>query len=107
LYLEHFHLSRLPFQNTPDPAFFFASHSHRQALASMLFGIENAQGFVLVIGDVGTGKTLLVQALKKELGDRHVLVEISNPWATPKACWQQSAAVSICPPKIAALLSIR
>lgn len=85
MYLEHFHLSRLPFQNTPDPAFFFASHSHRQALASMLFGIEHAQGFVLVIGDVGTGKTLLVQALKKELGDRHVLVEISNPWATPES----------------------
>lgn len=84
MYLEYFSLSRLPFQNTPDPEFFFASHSHRQALASMVFGIEHAQGFVLVIGDVGTGKTLLVQALKQELGDKHMLVEISNPWTTPE-----------------------
>ena len=84
MYLNYFNLTRFPFQNTPDPAFFFSRRSHKEALASMIYGIEQGKGFVLVTGDVGTGKTLLVQALKKELLDRHILIEIANPWTTPE-----------------------
>lgn len=84
MYKEFFRLERYPFHNTPDPAFFFSSRGHREALASMVYGIQEGKGFTLVTGDVGTGKTMLVQALKNELGEQHILIEIANPWVTPE-----------------------
>lgn len=84
MYKEFFSLTRFPFHNTPDPAFFFNSRSHREALASMVYGVQEGKGFILVTGDVGGGKTMLVQALKRELADQHILIEIANPWITPE-----------------------
>lgn len=84
MYKEFFSLTRFPFHNTPDPAFFFDSRSHREALASMVYGVQEGKGFILVTGDVGAGKTMLVQALKRELDEQHVLIEIANPWVTPE-----------------------
>ena len=80
MYRAHFHLKASPFQNTPDPDFLFESRSHKEALATMAYGVLEGKGFVLVTGDVGSGKTLLTQALKRELGEKHVVVEILNPW---------------------------
>lgn len=88
MYKEFFKLDRYPFHNTPDPAFFYASRGHREALASMVYGIQEGKGFTLVTGDVGTGKTMLVQALKNELGDAHLLIEIGNPWITPEEVFE-------------------
>lgn len=82
MYKEFFGLSRIPFRNTPDPDFYFDSRSHREALARMVYGIDEGKGFILVTGDVGAGKTMLVQALKRELDGRHILIEIANPWVT-------------------------
>lgn len=84
MYKEFFGLLRIPFQNTPDPDFYFDSRSHREALARMVYGIDEGKGFILVTGDVGAGKTMLVQALKRELEGRHILIEIANPWVTPE-----------------------
>lgn len=83
MYNENFLLTASPFLNTPDPAFLFESHSHREALASMAYGVLQGKGFILVTGDVGAGKTLLAQALKREIRE-HVLIEIANPWITPE-----------------------
>ncbi len=80
MYQNHFRFESYPFQNTPNPAFYFASQIHREALASMLYGVQEGKGFILITGDVGTGKTTLVQALKAELGDQHIVIEINNPW---------------------------
>lgn len=84
MYKDFYQLERYPFHNTPDPAFFFSSKSHREALASMVYGIEEGKGFILITGDVGSGKTMLVQALKSELGEQHVVIEIANPWVSPE-----------------------
>lgn len=84
MYKEFFGLSRIPFQNTPDPDFYFDGRSHREALARMVYGIDEGKGFILVTGDVGAGKTMLVQALKREIEGRHILIEIANPWVTPE-----------------------
>jgi len=82
MYEEFYGLKRRAFENTPNPEFFFASNQHREALASLVYGVEYSKGFVLVTGDVGTGKTFLSHALKYELGDEHIVVEVTTPWIT-------------------------
>lgn len=69
--LEHFGLSREPFKITPDPSFLYLSPSHQQALARLLYGIDARKGFVVLTGEVGTGKTTLIHTLVKELEKRH------------------------------------
>ena len=83
MYKEYFRLDRFPFLNTADPAFFFNSNTHREALAVMAYGIREGKGFVVVTGGVGTGKTMLVQALRRELGEQHLFIDISSPWVSP------------------------
>lgn len=83
MYQSYFHFENYPFQNTPNPAFFFSGQTHREALASMLYGVlDRGKGFILITGDVGTGKTTLVQTLKAELADEHIVIEINNPWVS-------------------------
>ena len=84
MYKEFFQLERYPFQNTPDPTFFFSGKNHREALASMVYGVQEGKGFIVITGDVGCGKTMLVQALKSELGEQHQTIEIATPWVTPR-----------------------
>jgi general secretion pathway protein A len=69
--LEHFGLSREPFNITPDPGFLYLSASHQQALARLLYGIDARKGFIVLTGEVGTGKTTLIHALLKELEQRN------------------------------------
>ncbi|UCG11739.1 MAG: AAA family ATPase, partial [Deltaproteobacteria bacterium] len=59
MYLDFFGLEEKPFKNTPDPAFFFASTNHRQASTTVTRGIEDRCGLVLLVGDIGTGKTTI------------------------------------------------
>src|ERR671922_3012607 len=67
LYQRHFGLTQEPFNNTPDPAFLYLSASHREALAQLSYGINARKGFLVLTGEVGTGKTTLIQALLKDL----------------------------------------
>jgi general secretion pathway protein A len=60
MFLEFFGLREQPFGMTPDPAYLFWSHSHREALASVFYGIESGCGFITLIGAPGMGKTTLV-----------------------------------------------
>lgn len=61
MYLKHFHLSRHPFHITPDPEFLYSSPSHREALAAVIYGIEQKKGFIAVVGEVGVGKTTVLR----------------------------------------------
>src|SRR5215467_1266349 len=61
MYLDFYHLKQAPFHITPDPAFLFRSPSHQKALAAITYGIEERQGFVLITGEVGVGKTTILR----------------------------------------------
>ena len=56
MYEEHFGLSAKPFQLSPDAAFFFPSKEHQRALSFLEYGLDQADGFIVITGDVGTGK---------------------------------------------------
>jgi general secretion pathway protein A len=61
VYLDFYRLKRNPFHITPDPEFFFQSPSHREAWASIIYGIEERKGFVAITGEVGSGKTTVLR----------------------------------------------
>jgi putative secretion ATPase (PEP-CTERM system associated) len=63
LYAEFFHLTGLPFQLTPDSRFFFESSVHSKAMAHLTYGLNQGEGFIVITGDVGAGKTTLVEYL--------------------------------------------
>lgn len=67
IYCEHFSLKREPFNITPDPGFLYLSEGHKEALAQLVYGIKGRRGFVVLTGEVGTGKTTLIHCLLNEL----------------------------------------
>ena len=62
-----------PFQLTPDQRFFFDSQGHHRALAYLRYGLEQGEGFIVITGGIGTGKTMLVRTLFSELASRNVM----------------------------------
>jgi general secretion pathway protein A len=62
MYLNFFNLKKEPFQITPDPSFLYLSPGHKEALASIIYGVEKKKGFVLIVGAVGVGKTTILRA---------------------------------------------
>ena len=83
VYSAYFGLKEAPFNITPDPSFLFESESHREGLAQLRYGIEARRGFIVLTGEVGTGKTTLIQALLRQLavGTQTALIfsTITNP----------------------------
>jgi len=69
MYEEHFGLTRKPFQLSPDAEFFFPSAEHRRALSFLQYGLMQGDGFIVITGNVGTGKTTLVHAMLAEQDD--------------------------------------
>lgn len=67
MYTQFYRLSKKPFQLTPDPEFFFNSQVHKRALAYLRYGLTQGEGFIVVTGAPGTGKTTLVKALFQSL----------------------------------------
>ena len=67
LYLKHFGLKREPFSIVPDPGFLYPSEQHRQAVAHLKYGLDREGGFILLTGEVGTGKTTLTRTLLKSM----------------------------------------
>jgi general secretion pathway protein A len=79
MYQAHFKLSRKPFQITTDPKFLWLGEKYQEALAILKYGIMDNKGFLLLTGDVGTGKTTLINALVDTLGDETITAIISDP----------------------------
>jgi putative secretion ATPase (PEP-CTERM system associated) len=63
MYAEFYGLTARPFQLTPDARFFFESTVHRQAMAYLVYGLHHAEGFIIITGEIGAGKTILVDNL--------------------------------------------
>lgn len=70
MYEEFYKFTGKPFQLNPDPSFFFQSAGHQRAMSYLRYGLQQGQGFIIVTGDVGTGKTMLVNNLFRELEAR-------------------------------------
>lgn len=73
MYDEFYRLSGSPFQLTPDQRFFFDSKVHHRAMAYLRYGLEQGEGFIVITGGIGTGKTMLVRALFGELEKRDIM----------------------------------
>lgn len=73
MYEEFYKLKAKPFRLTPDPRFYFSSSGHKRALSYLRYGIKQAEGFIIITGDVGTGKTLLVSTLFQLLPKEKVI----------------------------------
>ncbi len=74
-----------PFRNTPDPDFFFMSAGHREALYSLLFGIQERHGFLVIAGEIGAGKTTLSRLLLRHLPPEIKTAFVLNPKMPPSA----------------------
>lgn len=78
IYLRFYGLARDPFGATPDPDFLYLTHGHREALAQLVYAIQERKGFMLLTAEVGTGKTTLLQALRRELDANTAVAYVSN-----------------------------
>ncbi|MGH7277927.1 MAG: ExeA family protein [Candidatus Rokuibacteriota bacterium] len=67
MYLNFYGLREAPFSPTPDPRFLFQSARHREALAQLLYGVRERKGFIVLTGEIGTGKTTLLRTLLERL----------------------------------------
>ena len=79
MYLLHYKLVLKPFQISPNPQFLWLGEKHKEALAMMEYVVLNNQGFLVLTGNVGTGKTTLINALVNSLGDDVLVATIFNP----------------------------
>jgi len=84
MYKRFYNLQRNPFEITPDPSFLFATKRHNEALAALYYGVRRRKGFVVMTGEVGTGKTLLVRCLLQVLNRANVAYAyVFNPRLNP------------------------
>ena len=83
MYCEYYGLVRSPFEMTPDPSFLFLGEAHREGLATLVYGVKSGKGFVMLTGEVGTGKTTLLHALLGQLDSQTKSAFIFNPRLTP------------------------
>jgi general secretion pathway protein A len=79
MYLSHYDLKEKPFQINPDPRFLWLGETHKEALARLKYGILDSRGFLLLVGDVGTGKTTLINGLLDSLDQDTIVATISDP----------------------------
>jgi general secretion pathway protein A len=79
MYLSHYNLLEKPFQITADPRFLWLGEKHQEALATLTYAVLDNKGFLLLTGDVGTGKTTLIHALLKDLDSNTIVATIVDP----------------------------
>ena len=82
MYNDFYNLKRTPFGLTPDPKYIFKTESHLEVTANLKYGIEQSKGIVVVIGEVGTGKTTTLRSLIQQFGHDILAVYIFNPYLT-------------------------
>ena len=93
MYTDFYALRERPFSLTPSPRFLYLGEEHKEALAFLTYGVMERKGFILLTGEVGTGKTTMVQALLKNIDSSVKHVYLSNPILTPEEFRQYLAAL--------------
>lgn len=73
MYESFYGLTSKPFQLNPDPTFYFASKQHRRAMAYLEYGLNQNEGFIVVTGEIGAGKTTIVRGLLNDLDPEKVV----------------------------------
>ena len=79
VYLDYYSFREAPFSITPDPEFLFLSSTHGSVINKILYGINSRMGFILLIGEVGTGKTTICRSILDNLEGKAETVYIINP----------------------------
>jgi general secretion pathway protein A len=83
MYREFYGLLQAPFEMTPDPAFLYLGETHREGLAMLVYAIQSRKGFVVLTGEVGTGKTTLLHALLSQMDSDVPSAFVFNPRLDP------------------------
>jgi general secretion pathway protein A len=78
MYLHFYGLNEKPFGTTPDPKFLYLTPAHREALAQLIYGVQENKGFIVLSGEVGTGKTTLLHTLLRKLDRDAAVAFLSN-----------------------------
>src|SRR5271165_3475624 len=85
MYKAFFGLTKNPFNMSPDPSFLFRSAQHEEALANLIYGVQSHKGFVVLTGEVGTGKTTMLECLRDFLNSQQVaFASLFNSRLTPE-----------------------
>ena len=79
MYLAHYHLNVKPFQITPDPKFLWLGETHNDALSILKYSLMESRGLLLLVGDVGTGKTTLVNKLLEIINETTIVATVQYP----------------------------
>lgn len=92
MYESYYGLTSKPFQLTPDPAFFFASKLHKRAMSYLQYGLSQAEGFIVITGDIGTGKTTIANSLLDNIEEDIHAAQIVTPKLSPDEIIKMVAA---------------
>ncbi|MHA1113369.1 MAG: XrtA/PEP-CTERM system-associated ATPase [Alphaproteobacteria bacterium] len=93
MYTDYFKLSAAPFQLSPDPRFYFASSGHKKAMAYLTYGLSQGEGFIVVTGEVGSGKTTLIRRMLTDLdAERYIVANVVTSRLGPAAALRSAAA---------------
>ena len=79
MYKSFYNFGKKPFQISSDPSFIWLSEHHKEALATLKYGVLDNKGFLLLTGDVGTGKTTLINSLISGLTDQVIYASVPDP----------------------------
>lgn len=91
MYTQYFGLNKAPFKITPDPEFFFSGGNRGAVLEALLYAVARGEGIVKVVGEVGSGKTMLCRMLECELPSDCEIVYLANPRLSPDEILQAIA----------------
>ena len=84
MYERFYNLRERPFSLSPDPEYLYLSRGHREALDSLRYGIESRAGFIVVTGDIGAGKTTILQSLLRRIDERTITARLVNTTLEPR-----------------------
>src|SRR5206468_544686 len=92
MYNAFFGLKENPFNLSPDPNFLYRSSQHEEALANLIYGVQSRKGFIVLTGEVGTGKTTMLECLRDFLGTQEIpFAFLFNSRLTPEQFFEMLA----------------